>query len=182
LVGIQGSWAELVMSAAQELVAVLQQHGLWLAVAESITGGALSSEVVSAPGASKVFIGSIVAYQDALKSNLLGVSNALIQNQSSVDAEVAAQMAEQVRQKLAQSAGIEVSRVIGLATTGEAGPAANTSAAVGTVFIALAMPNGSSSSTRVFAYEFEGNRSQIRQAAVAAAQDRLRECLTTSAG
>lgn len=172
------------MTVAEQLVAALQAKGLWLAVAESLTGGALSAELVSAPGASKVFIGGVVVYQDELKSGLLGVSRALIENQGAVDAEVAAQMADQVREKLARQAGIDVSRVIGLSTTGEAGPVANSSAAVGTVFIGLTMPIGNGmgetggiAETQVFAHHFDGDRAQIRAAAVDTALQALLETI-----
>ena len=74
------------------------------------------------PGASNVVLGSIVAYQTNLKHELLGVSRALLENQGPVDAEVVAQMAGGVRAKLAAKSGLNLAQVIGVATTGVAGP------------------------------------------------------------
>ena len=77
------------MSAAS-ILKRLESRGFKLAIAESLTGGLLSAEFVSVPGASNVLLGSIVAYQTSLKHELLGVSRTLLENQGPVDPEVAA--------------------------------------------------------------------------------------------
>jgi nicotinamide-nucleotide amidase len=92
---------------AAALLSALGEKGLHLAVAESLTGGLLTSAFVDIPGASKVFLGSIVAYQTELKHQLLGVSRPLLQEQGAVDAEVVAQMASGIRVKLANKSGID---------------------------------------------------------------------------
>jgi nicotinamide-nucleotide amidase len=89
----------------------LAAKSLHLAVAESVTGGLLTSAFVDVPGASKVLLGSIVAYQSELKHGLLGVSRALLQEQGAVDPEVVAQMASGIRAKLAAKTGKTVSRL-----------------------------------------------------------------------
>jgi nicotinamide-nucleotide amidase len=73
------------------LLETLAAQGLHLAVAESLTGGLLTSAFVDVSGASKVLLGSIVAYQTDLKHQLLGVSRPLLQEQGAIDAEVVAQ-------------------------------------------------------------------------------------------
>jgi len=153
------------------LLEALAHKGLHLAVAESLTGGLLTSAFVDIPGASKVLLGSIVAYQTELKHQLLGVSRPLLQEQGAVDAEVVAQMASGVRVKLAAKSGLDESKVVGVATTGVAGPESQDGKQAGTVFI------GISGSTGDFVYPLElaGDRAAIRSASVTAAVDALWE-------
>ena len=157
----------------ESLIKTLEQKKLHLAIAESLTGGALSAELISVAGASKVVLGSIVAYQTELKHELLGVSKALLQNQGAVDAEVAAQMAAGVRTKLAAKTGLDEALVIGVSTTGVAGPDAQDGKPVGTVFIGLSGTFGE----WVIAEEFTGDRAEIRAKTVAAALNALSEQL-----
>lgn len=156
---------------AQQLLLRLEAKKLKLAVAESLTGGLLAAEFVSVPGASKVFLGSIVAYQTELKHQLLGVSNSLLQDQGAVNAEVAAQMAGGIRAKFASKLGLDEAQVIAISTTGVAGPDPQDGQAAGTVFIGIASPFGES----VYAHEFDGDRQAIRAATVAAALEHLGE-------
>lgn len=149
------------------LLSKLSASGLYLALAESITGGALSSTLVDVPGASKVLLGSIVAYQSDLKHALVGVSRTLLENQGAVDPEVAAQMAIGAREKLANACGLSTDSVLGLATTGVAGPDFQDGKPVGLCYIAVSGPKPIE--TLVFEYQFAGNRAEIRAAAVTAA-------------
>ena len=158
-------------SRAPQLLASLEAKGFHLAVAESLTGGLLTSAFVDVPGASKVLLGSIVAYQTELKHQLLGVSRTLLQEQGAVDAEVVAQMAAGVRIKLAAKSGFEESLVIGVATTGVAGPDLQDGKPAGTVFIGISGPTGDF----VYPLSFVGSRVEVRMAAVAAAVDALWE-------
>lgn len=162
------------MSAAAILQA-LESRGFKLAIAESLTGGLLSAEFVSVPGASKVLLGSIVAYQTDLKHELLGVSRTLLENQGAVDPEVAAQMASGVRTKLANKTNTNEDHVLGVATTGVAGPDAQDGVAVGTVYVAVSGPGAIGDS--VFAFEFSGGREAIRAATVSEAIAAIGECL-----
>lgn len=162
------------MSAA-EILQQLESRGFKLAIAESLTGGLLSAEFVSVAGASKVLLGSIVAYQTALKHELLGVTRALLENQGPVDPEVAAQMASGVRTKLAIKTNTDENLVIGIATTGVAGPDPQDGVAVGTVYVAISGPGAIGDS--VYAYELSGGRDAIRAETVAQALAALGECL-----
>jgi nicotinamide-nucleotide amidase len=162
------------MSAA-EILQQLESRGFKLAIAESLTGGLLSAEFVSVAGVSKVLLGSIVAYQTALKHELLGVSRALLENQGPVDPEVAAQMASGVRTKLANKTNTDENLVIGIATTGVAGPDPQDGVAVGTVYVAISGPGAIGDS--VYAYELSGGRDAIRAETVAQALAALGECL-----
>jgi nicotinamide-nucleotide amidase len=158
-------------SSAASLLDALERQGLSLAIAESLTGGLLSSTFVEVPGASRVLLGSIVAYHSDLKNQLLGVSRALIQEQGAVDPEVVAQMAAGVRAKLSNATGKDVEKVVGLATTGVAGPDPQDGKPVGTVFVGISAHFGD----YVYPFEFAGDRQEIRAAAVVAAIDSLGE-------
>ncbi len=107
---------------AEQVIALCREQELFIATAESLTGGLLASELISIPGASDVVLGSVVAYRNVIKQQLLGVSAQLIANQGTVDAEVCAQMAQGVREKFAKASALDVSSVIGVSTTGLAGP------------------------------------------------------------
>ena len=158
---------------AVEAISLLAQAGLTVAVAESLTGGALCAELVNVPGASAVLRGAVVAYDTALKSSLLGVPAELLAEHGPVHAEVAGLMAEGVR--VAAAIG-GYPAAIGVATTGVAGPDPQGVAPVGLVFVALADASGSV----VREFRFDGDRAEVSSAAVAAAldllSDRVREC------
>ena len=114
---------------------LLTQKQFTLSTAESCTGGLLASKIVSIAGASAYYKGSIVAYQTALKTSLLQVSEEIIKEHSVVSIPVAEAMALGIQQKMQTSFGIGI--------TGNAGPSSSTSADdLGIVCIALATPNG----------------------------------------
>jgi PncC family amidohydrolase len=92
----------------------LTRKGLTIAFAESMTGGLLSYEMVKNPGASKVIKGSILAYSDEQKVNLLGILKEEIEKYSVVSKEISIQMAIQVKHKIKSSIGVGI--------TGNAGP------------------------------------------------------------
>lgn len=135
---------------------------LFLAVAESCTGGEIAAEFTANPGASKCFKGGTVTYATQSKSDILGVPSGLIEKHSVVSAEVCEAMAKNAK-KLFKSD-------YALATTGNAGPTKGDSdAEVGTVYIALATPE------RVFSkkFIFGKTREQVVKKAVAKAFEML---------
>ena len=106
-------------------------RNLSLAIAESCTGGEIASRLTKIPGASGYFKGGLVVYQTNTKSNILDISETLIEKHSVVSKAVAELMALNVRKKFNSS--------IGISTTGNAGPSKGDSdAEVGTVWIAIA--------------------------------------------
>lgn len=122
-----------------------------LAIAESCTGGQLSSLVTNVPGASKYVYGSIVAYHDSVKRNVLKVNANTIQTYGAVSEETAREMATQVRQLFGST--------YGLAATGIAGPSGGTQEKpVGLVYGAVATP----SETITFRMQMSGSREQYR--------------------
>ena len=142
------------MTGAPALLAELQRRGLTLAVAESLTGGALADAIVSVPGASAVFRGGVVAYATDLKRTVLGVDGDLLAEHGAIHPDVARQMAEGVCDLLGAD--------VGLATTGAAGPDAQDGHAPGEVYVAFAGPG----SITVERLDLDGDRSLIRGAAV----------------
>ncbi len=133
----------------QSIGKLFTQKGKTLALAESCTGGKLASKFTTNPGASKYFMGGVVSYATASKEDILKVPSQLINQFTVVSAEVAQSMATQA-QKLFNSD-------YALSTTGNAGPTKGDSEAeVGTVFIALATPNG------VFSEKFEFGKNRNR--------------------
>lgn len=141
-----------------------RDHGLRIAVAESLTGGLLADALVSVPGASRAFSGGIVSYDTALKQSLLGVDEELLASQGPVDGLVAQQMASGVRRACAVDG---VPAAIGIATTGVAGPDPDpqTGQSPGTVWVGVSSPVGERSVLVACA----GDRAAIRAAAVEAA-------------
>ncbi len=149
-----------------EIIAQLTARGLRIAVAESLTGGLLVSELIRTPGASAVVSGGVVAYNTALKASVLGVDADLLAARGAVDPDVAAQMATGVRVALAVD-GIPAD--IGISTTGVAGPEPQDGAAVGTVYLGFAIGDVVSTS----ALQLSGDRDSIRSVAVRASLARL---------
>lgn len=143
------------MTLASALVAELTRRRLTVAVAESLTGGALVSELVSVPGASAVVSGGVVAYQTELKHTLLGVDAGLLARHGPVHPDVAQAMASGVRDVLATDGR---SADVGLATTGVAGPDPQGGHEPGTVFVGLAWSGGA----RVVRLSLAGDRQAIR--------------------
>ncbi|AWA30019.1 damage-inducible protein CinA [Flavobacterium magnum] len=114
----------------------LTDKKLTVATAESCTGGKIAQTLTSVPGASAYFCGSVVAYQEAIKTDVLQVPTETINRFSVVSNEVAEAMALGVKRIMKTDYAI--------ATTGNAGPGKdNTDKDVGTVCIALALPDGS---------------------------------------
>lgn len=147
---------------AARLVARLTAQGRTVAVAESLTGGAVVAELVGIPGASLVVRGGIVAYATELKASLLAVPQALLDAHGPVHPAVATAMAEGVR----VAATVDGHRAdLGVATTGVAGPDPQGGAPVGLVYVAVADAAG----TTVREHRFAGDRAAIRGQATRAA-------------
>ncbi len=156
------------MSAAQteELLAELAARGLTVAVAESLTGGLLTAELIRPAGASAVVLGGMICYAIELKQRLLGVDAELLERHGPVHPEVAAQMADRVRRVLAVDGRIAD---IGLATTGVAGPDPQGEHPAGLAYVGIALGD------RVEAIELrlDGGRDAVRAGVVARAVDEL---------
>ena len=124
-----------VTSLEEVVVPMLAKQGLTLGTAESCTGGLIAKRVTDVPGASAVLQGGVVSYTNAVKHNVLGVSQEVLDTQGAVCAEVARQMAQGARKVL----GCDLA----VSTTGVAGPDSDDRGnPVGLVYVALATPEG----------------------------------------
>ena len=144
--------------AAKKLIDRLERDHLTLAVAESCTGGLLGGRLTEVPGASKAFLGGVVAYANDVKVAQLGVDPALLTDgHGAVSAAMATAMAHGVRSKFGSS--------LAIAVTGIAGPHGGTPGKpVGTVWLAALGPGDLVNVHRLNA---EGDRQAVRLAAVA---------------
>ena len=119
------------MSSLNTLHQLCIEKGVSIAVAESCTAGLIASKLTTLPGSSSYFNGGVVAYQNEIKTKILGVSQSIIDEKTEVSVEVVNQMAKSVLEKFDANFAI--------ATTGYAGPAGGTNKnPIGTVFIAIA--------------------------------------------
>jgi len=142
------------MLAVKQLQELCLLHDISIAVAESCTGGNISSHISSISGSSKYFKGGIIAYQNEIKIKILGVSQELIAEETEVSAEVVERMAYNTLSYF----DVDFS----IATSGYAGPIGGSIInPVGTVFIAVA----NQSSIVVKRYSFAGERCRITKQA-----------------
>jgi len=140
----------------------LKQLGKTVSAAESCTGGRIGQMLTSVAGSSAYFKGSAVTYATESKIKVLGVEQQLIDIYSAVSAKVAESMALRAKKMFCSSYAV--------ATTGNAGPAkGDADADVGTVFIAVATPNG------VFSEKFDFG--QPREKVIARASEKALELL-----
>ena len=144
-----------------DLIEQLKARGLKLAIAESVTGGMLSSSFVSVEGASKVLLGSVVAYQNSAKHQLLEVPFELLDAKGAVSFEVAVSMAEGVRKMFAKT-GADLGTLVSVSTTGMASADSSDPKAppVGLVFVAAQLPGQPAEYLRL---SLSGNRDEIRR-------------------
>ncbi len=114
---------------------LLKQRGKSVSTAESCTGGYLSHLITSVPGSSDYYTGSVIAYSNKIKEQVLGVKKETLEAHGAVSEQTVIEMAAGIRDKFATD--------FALAVSGVAGPDGGTDEKpVGTVWIALAHPGG----------------------------------------
>lgn len=150
------------MNKSEELIKLLIANDLTLAVAESLTGGMLSSELVNVPGASNTYIEGFVVYSVQAKEDTLGVNVGTIEEYGAVSRQTAYEMADGA----ALTAGADVT----MSTTGNAGPDPSEGKPLGLVYTAVDVLGKIS----VYEHHFSGSRNEIRKSTVDAVID---ECL-----
>jgi nicotinamide-nucleotide amidase len=148
---------------AQEIVNLLREKHLTLAVVESATGGLISHLITNVPGASDVYLGSITSYSNDVKINVVGVKAETIKKYGAVSAQVAKQMAAGGRKVLGAD--------ICVADTGIAGPTGATpDKPVGLFYIGLSHAGGTFSRKHLF----KGTREENKMSAALAALEWVR--------
>ncbi len=153
-------------SPVEELVLLLKKNNLTFSSAESCTGGLIGKLITDIPGASSVYKGSVIAYDNQIKIDLLNVPEEILIKNGAVSEEVAFSMAKNI-------AGI-FDTDISVSTSGIAGPEGGTDTKpVGTVCFGLYFMKDTSS----FTLTFPGERQHVRYRSALAAIDTARRLL-----
>ena len=154
-------------SLAETVVRLARERGEIIATAESCTGGMIASALTDVSGASAVFTGGVVAYDNAVKSGVLGVPTAVLDEFGAVS--------EQTARALAEGALALPGATVSVATTGIAGPdGGSEDRPVGLVWFAQARTGDE---TRAVEHRLQGSRSAVRARATLIALDMLRRDL-----
>ncbi len=132
----------------QAVVKALREKNKTLSIAESCTGGMISSRIVNVPGASEVFLGGIVAYDNSVKKKLLKVSDEILTQYGAVSEKCVVQMAHVVKELTGSDLAIAVSGIAGPTGGSDEKP-------VGTAFLCV-VADGLEQVTRLF-YPHERN-------------------------
>jgi nicotinamide-nucleotide amidase len=141
-------------SLAAAVHALLQARSATIAVAESCTGGRIAAALTAVPGASRSFLGGIVAYDNAVKVAELGVREETLAQYGAVSEETVREMAHGARERLHASFAV--------ATTGIAGPDGGTQEKpVGLVWFAV----DAGEDVRTHRYTFRGDRDAVQRRA-----------------
>jgi PncC family amidohydrolase len=150
----------------KEIGALAKELSQTIAVAESATGGMISSLLTDISGSSDYFRGGVVAYHNDVKVCVLGVDEETLSSYGAVSSETAAEMAVGVRSVVGAD--------IGVSDTGIAGPTGSTPGKpVGLFYVGLAVMDGA----RTEQHQFDGNRPQNRSSAAQAVLTMLRDYL-----
>lgn len=132
------------------------RKGITLSTAESCTGGGISASLTRVPGASKYFLGGVIAYSNAMKMHLLNVSEKDLLEHGAVSSQVVIQMAEGVLK--------QANSDWSLAVSGIAGPEGGSlEKPVGTIWAAIAHANHE---PEAWEMHFQGSREMIIEKAV----------------
>ena len=143
---------------------------LTLGTAESATGGRIADKITNIPGSSDYYKGSIVAYSNEVKINLLGVKNTTIKNYGAVSPQTAIEMAESGRKLLDVDICISV--------TGIAGPSGATpKKPAGLFYLGLSATNASLNREHRFPGDREGNKRDATDEALNILREYLLQCL-----
>jgi nicotinamide-nucleotide amidase len=144
-----------------------RSRGWWIAAAESCTGGLVSARLTNVPGSSEVFRGGVVAYDDEVKVEALGVPRELLERHGAVSPETAEAMAGGAREELRVEVAVSV--------TGVAGPGGGSpEKPVGLVYLHAVTPDQSHG----VELRLPGNREAIRRRAAVSALHLLRRVLS----
>ena len=151
----------------EEIVgALLSERQLWMASAESCTGGLVAARMTDVAGSSSYFRGAVVAYDNDVKTMSLGVAEQLLAAHGAVSEPVARAMADGARDRLRADVAVAVTGIAGPGGGSEAKP-------VGTVVIAAT----GLGRERVRTFRFIGDRALVRAQSVQAALDAVRRLI-----
>lgn len=161
--------------AAQKLGNTLLTHKMFLACAESCTGGLIGAAITSISGSSQWFDRGYITYSNAAKEQDLHVHTETLEQFGAVSEETAMAMATGV---LAKCPGAH----IGISTTGIAGPTGDMPGKpVGMVCFGFARREGDGIVAHAHTEVFSGNRQEVREAATLFALEHAVELITANA-
>ncbi|MFK4785880.1 CinA family nicotinamide mononucleotide deamidase-related protein [Fusobacterium sp. MFO224] len=151
------------MKLEEVVLEMLRERKLTLSVAESCTGGMLSSKIVGVPGASKFYKEGLITYSNSSKEKRLGVNKKTLESYGAVSFEVAKEMVK------------GLSTDVGISITGVAGPDGGTKEKpVGLVYIGLKVKEN----VKVIKKVFKGSREEVRKKTVLCSLFYLKELLS----
>lgn len=143
------------MPIAEQLVRILADRKMTFATAESCTGGGVGHAITSVAGASAVFWGGVISYDNSVKRDVLGVPDEVLEEKGAVSSECAAAMAEGARRLLKTDIAVSI--------TGIAGPGGGSAEKpVGLVWFGVSSEKGTATENMIF----PGGREDVRAAAV----------------
>jgi nicotinamide-nucleotide amidase len=150
---------------AEKIAEIATARDLAVGAAESLTGGAVSSALAAAPGASQWYHGCVVAYSPRVKQDVLGVTPGPV---------VTARCADELAQGAARVLEVDAA----VATTGVGGPDPDEGEEPGTVYVGITAPGGGS----CHRLELDGSPEEVVEQATERALGLLLEALEGSAG
>ena len=150
---------------SKSIIKLLGKKKLTLSVAESVTAGALAAELTSIAGASKVFVGGVIAYSDQVKISELKVKKNDLSKHTAVSEQVAIAMAIGARERFNSD--------IAISTTGVAGPGRAYGQKAGTAWVGVA----SKKECFALALSLTDDRETIRHAIITSALASLERIL-----
>lgn len=146
------------MHLCSEVLDTLRKKGMTLVTAESLTGGGIGGALTAVSGASEVYKGGVISYVNAVKHQVLGVPQEILDTCGAVSARTAGYMASGVRKLLDADVAVSV--------TGLAGPGGDEFGhPVGTVYIGF----DSTHKSLVKHCRFAGTREEVRNQTIHAA-------------
>ncbi len=146
----------------------LREKKLKISLAESCTGGLVTSRITDVPGSSSYLLGSVVCYDNSIKMSQVGVAEATLREHGAVSCQTALQMAGGIRSRFGADLGVGI--------TGIAGPGGDASdKPVGLVYVAIDGPRGSEH----YKFNFSGERTYIKERTAYTVLNLIRKYLET---
>jgi len=160
---------EKTISLADTVITALTKKRMTISTAESCTGGLIGAYLTEISGASAVYFGGIIAYDNSIKERILGVPEEILKSHGAVSAPTVEYMAASVCRNYQTNIGISVS--------GVAGPGGGTpEKPVGLVYIGVAQENSQAS----YRHLFSGSRREVREKTVVHALNYVLELLQST--
>ena len=159
---------EIALNQAKKIGDLLRSRGLWLATAESCTGGLLGHLITTIAGSSDYYLGGFITYSNETKERWLGVANSTLVQFGAVSRETVQEMARGVRNAI--GGRIQPEKIIGISISGIAGPGGGSpEKPVGTVWIGVSGADGE----EAVMFHFQGDRVEVKNQSAEKALDLL---------